>query len=254
MGLDPKQVHDVFLTHHHFDHNVDLPCFILSRWDQSIGDEPPLKVFGPEPTEAFVERLIGEDGAYTPDWQSRIEHPASHACHTARGGALPRPPPRVEAQDIGDGDTVSVGPWTVHAAQVHHVEPTLVSLAYRFELDCSEKKTADNADDTDEGAVVFAGDCGDCAALRELAKGADTLVVACTHFGSPPSNSALTDVITGTPEVVSIANEAGVKRVVLTHFSPNFRRPGEKERALAAVARGYSGKIHLGEELQAIEL
>ena len=93
MGIAPGRVGHVFFTHHHFDHNVDFPCFALTRWDQSKGTEPALEVYGPPPTEAFVERLLGEEGAFAADWRSRIEHPASHACHKMRGGKLPRPAP-----------------------------------------------------------------------------------------------------------------------------------------------------------------
>jgi len=116
----------------------------------------------------------------------------------------------------------------------------MVSLAYRF--------------DTDQGSIVFAGDCADCAGLREIAKGADTLVLACTHFGSPPISPAIADVITGTPEVASIAQEAGARRVVLTHMSPSFARPGVKERAVAEVARSYGGAILCPDELTTMGL
>ena len=44
MGITPGNIHHVFFTHHHFDHNVDFPCFALTRWDVSNGAEPPLQV------------------------------------------------------------------------------------------------------------------------------------------------------------------------------------------------------------------
>ena len=28
-GLYPTQVDNLFFTHHHFDHNIDYPCFLL---------------------------------------------------------------------------------------------------------------------------------------------------------------------------------------------------------------------------------
>ncbi|MBI2440858.1 MAG: MBL fold metallo-hydrolase [Lentisphaerae bacterium] len=90
MGLDPRQVRHMFFTHHHFDHNADFPCFALTRWDQSRGHEGPLMVYGPPPTKAFTEELLGKRGAFAIDWQSRREHPASLACHMARGG-VPAP-------------------------------------------------------------------------------------------------------------------------------------------------------------------
>ena len=240
MGIRPTKVGHVFLTHLHFDHNVDLPCFALTRWDLSRGDEPPLRVCGPPPTESFVHRLLGKDGAFFEDWHSRVKHPASHACHMQRGGIMPRPAPKIEARDVGPGKVAESPSWTATAARVHHVEPWLESLAYRF--------------DTDQGSVLFAGDCADCPELRRLAQGVDTLVVACTHFGRTEANAAIADVITGTPEVAEIARESGARRVILTHASPNFSTPGVKERAIAEVARRYDGAIVFPEELTTVEL
>src|SRR3989441_8673682 len=71
-GLWPTKVDHLFFTHHHFDHDVDYPCLLLCRWDQSIGSENPLQVFGPTLTERITERLIGEHGAFTHDWQARV--------------------------------------------------------------------------------------------------------------------------------------------------------------------------------------
>ncbi len=33
-GLYPTQVDNLFFTHHHFDHNIDYPCFLLCYWDE----------------------------------------------------------------------------------------------------------------------------------------------------------------------------------------------------------------------------
>lgn len=35
-GLNPRDFSTLLLSHHHFDHNVDTPCFILTRWDQNV--------------------------------------------------------------------------------------------------------------------------------------------------------------------------------------------------------------------------
>src|SRR5215210_7523033 len=53
-GLRPTQVDYLFFTHHHFDHDIDYPCFLLCRWDQSIGKEQQLRVFGPTLTEQLT--------------------------------------------------------------------------------------------------------------------------------------------------------------------------------------------------------
>ena len=66
-GLFPTQIDYLYFTHHHFDHDIDYPCFLLCRWDQSIGKENQLKVFGPTLTEKITEGIIGEDGLFSHD-------------------------------------------------------------------------------------------------------------------------------------------------------------------------------------------
>ena len=237
MGIRPGKVGHVFFTHHHFDHNADFPCFALTRWDLAGGTNPPLKVYGPPPTRVFVERLLGKEGAFFDDWNARIEHPVSQAIHKRRGGVLPRPAPVIEARDVGPGAIAESDAWTATAVRVHHVEPWLESLAFRF--------------DTDQGSVVFAGDCGDCGPLRELARGADTLVVACVRIGSAERYEGI---ITGTAEVAEIARASGATRVVLSHASPGFSKPNMTERAIADVARTYAGTVLFPDELTTVDL
>ena len=236
MGINVKKVNHVFLTHHHFDHNVDFPCFALVRWDLCNGTEPPLKVYGPPPTRSFVEQLLGEKGAFFPDWHSRVAAPVSIDIFKDRGGIPPRPAPAFEVRDLEPGKVEQTASWTVTAARVHHLEPTLVSLAYRF--------------DTDQGSIVFAGDCGDCPELRELAQEADTLVAPCVLVGNAKRYH---DVIMGTDEVRAIAKAAGVRRVVLTHNggvnSPQKRRP-----FLEAIGKVFPGEVLFPDELTTINL
>lgn len=239
MGIGAKKVNHVFLTHHHFDHNVDLPCFALVRWDLCKGSEPPLKVYGPPPTRSFIEQLFGEKGAFFPDWNSRVTHPVSVELYQNRGGVAPRPAPAFEVRDVGPGKVEETASWTATAARVHHVEPTLVSLAYRF--------------DTDQGSIVFAGDCGDCPELRKLAQGADTLVAPCVRVGSAKSPSYLDGIIMGTDEVREIAKAAGVRRVVLTH-NGSANSPEKKKPHIEAVGEVFSGEVLFPDELTTIDL
>ena len=240
MGFPTGQVAHLFLTHHHFDHNADFPCFALTRWDQSTSPEPPLRVYGPPPTAAFVDRLLGEKGAFVDDWKARVEHPVSQNLHKGRGGDLPRPAPAIEAKDVGPGPVAETDSWAATAARVHHVDPWLESLAFRF--------------DTDRGSILFAGDCGDCPELRAIAEGVQTLVLGCTHLGGSKMESTIAYVCTGTREAAEIAAETGARRVILTHVSPAFCKPGMKERAIAAVARGYTGEVLLPDELTSVDL
>jgi len=168
-----------------------------------------------------------------------VKHPVSIEIFQHPGGVPPRPAPAFEAQDVGPGKVDETVYWKVTAARMHHVEPTLVSLAYRF--------------DTDRGSIVFAGDCGDCPELRELAQGADTLVAPCVLVGSAKSPSYLNGIIMGTDEVREIAEAAGVRRVILTH-NGGANSPEKRKPFITAVGEVFPGKVLFPDELTAIDL
>ena len=121
----------MFFTHHHSDHDADYSCFLLTRFDQSIGKEKELNVYGPPPTQELTNKLIGEnDGAYWHDFVARTNHPLSLWAYQERGGKLPRPVPKVNSYNINPGKVTSGKDWEIRSARVEHVQPYLDSLAY----------------------------------------------------------------------------------------------------------------------------
>jgi ribonuclease BN (tRNA processing enzyme) len=239
-GLWPTQIKHLFFTHHHFDHNIDYPCFLLCRWDQSTGREPPLAVYGPPPTREITERLIGPQGAFVADWTARVEAPVSQKVHANRGGVLPRPKPVVDARDIEPGLVLEHHDWRVTAARMHHVEPWLRTLAYRI--------------DGPRGSVVFAADTGPCPALTELARGANVLVVNCWDHQRTMNGNGEAPGQTGTADAARMAREAGARMLVLTHTGPHLCRPGSRERGIADIGADFGGEIIFGEELMVLDL
>lgn len=239
-GLWPTQVDHLLLTHHHFDHNADYPCFLLCRWDQSNGRENPLRVFGPAPTREITERLIGPEGAFVADWTARVESPVSQKVHANRGGSLPRPRPAVEVQDVGPGPVVEHHGWRVTAARAHHVEPWLLTLSYRV--------------DSPGGSIVFAGDTGPCEAVSELCRGTDVLVVNCWDHQQTMQGNGEAPGQTGTADAARMACEAGARTLILTHTGPRLCRPGSRERAVADIGADFGGEIIFGEELMVLDL
>jgi len=239
-GLFPTQVDCLFFTHHHFDHNVDYPCFLLCRWDQSTGRENRLQVFGPPPTKEITERLIGPDGAFSCDWKARVGAPASQRTHANRGGSLPRPEPSLDVRDVGPGEVIARDRWRVTAARIHHVEPWLETLAYRV-------------DEEGGSSIVFAGDSRPCAPLSELAQGADVLVVSCWDHQETMEENGEVMGISGTLDVAKMARDFGIKKLVLTHTGPRLSTPGSKEKGIGDIARIYSGEIVFGEELMRLD-
>ena len=78
MGVSPTEIDHLFFTHLHSDHISDYPCFLMTRFDQSIGTEPDLQVYGPPPIKDVTERLWSEDrGVFWYDVVARTNHPMS---------------------------------------------------------------------------------------------------------------------------------------------------------------------------------
>ena len=239
-GLFPTQIDYLFFTHHHFDHNADYPCFLLCRWDQSIGRENQLQVFGPPPTVWMTDRLIGEDGAFSHDWKARIEFPTSKRVFENRGGTLPRPKPSVAVKDISSGEIFKKEGWQVIAAPAVHVQPYLESVAYRVE--------------TNDGTIVFAGDTEPCEAVSNLAYGTDVLVVNCWDHQDVMSENGEGPAQTGTLDSGNMAKESKAKKLVITHTGANICRAGSREKAVADIGHIFDGEIVFGEELMLLEL
>ena len=239
-GLWPTNVDHLFFTHHHFDHDIDYPCFLLCRWDQSIGRENRLQVFGPTLTETVTERILGEDGAFSHDWKARVNHPLSQRVYVNRGGTLPRKPPDVIAKDVGPGHVASGTDWQMTAAPAEHVQPYLDSLAYRL--------------DSSHGSIVFTGDTQPCDSVVELARGADLMLCMCWDDQEVMQENGEAEGQCGTTGAARMAQEAGVKRLAVVHIGPHLARHGPMEKGIGDMKAVYDGGLVFADELSTIDL
>jgi ribonuclease BN (tRNA processing enzyme) len=93
------------------------------------------------------------------------------------------------------------------------------------------------------GRFVFGADTGPCAALVELARGADLLLVEATLAELPPDAEEDRGHLTAR-EAGEHAARAGVGRLVLTHVSDEIDGAGQ----LRAAAEAFDGPIELAAE------
>ena len=232
-GISPLDVSHLFFTHHHSDHDADYACFLLSRFDMSIGKEPNLKVYGPPPTRTLTEKLIGEkEGAYWHDFVARTNHPLSLWAYQNRGGNLPRKIPKVHATDIEPGESINEPDWTIECSRVEHVQPYLDSLAYRV--------------NTDKGSIVFSGDTRPCQSLVELAEGCDVLVMECIRLEKEMADNATALSESSALAAGQIAKETGVKMLILTHQAHYLDE--SKKEVIEEVQKNYKGRIEWADE------
>jgi len=240
-GLWPTKIDHLFFTHHHFDHDVDLPCFLLCRWDQSIGEENDLRVFGPPPTQKMVSGLIAkDDGVFWHDINARINHPASKNHWANRGGTLPRPAPNVLSTDVEPGFTYEADRWRMTSALADHAQPYLDCLAWRL--------------DSDEGSVVFTGDTAPCDPVRELAKDADMMLCMCWDDQDRMDENGESLAQCGTTDAGRMAQAAGVKKLVLVHLGPHLSQPAALAKGDADIRAVYDGEIVFSDELMTVSL
>ena len=142
-GKNAVDVTHLFLSHLHYDHCADYVRLMLNRWDQAGGVIPDLKLYGPNGTQHFSDRLFDEDGAFHLDIRARTELEVSLGYYQARGGTLPRPRPQPEIRELAAHDVVETDNWRLTCTNVPHAQPVLTCFAYRI--------------DTDEGSMVYSG-------------------------------------------------------------------------------------------------
>ena len=122
--------------------------------------------------------------------------------------------------DPAGTEEVSLGELIIKSAPTNHTDG---SLAYRVEA---------------EGrALVYSGDTDESDSLVELAQGADLLVLECANPFKVPGH--LTP-----PEAGRLAAQAGVSRLVLSHFYP----PCDEVDVVALAGVEFSGEIIRAED------
>lgn len=269
----------VFLTHLHSDHDCDYFNLFLLGWPV-LQHLPPVPVHGPgpaggldslppdepdaaafpvvspaHPTPGLIDSTAYHFQAHAYDINARIRDsgrsdlrelvvPREITVPAALGARGPdRVSPAMEPIPVMENDDVRVS-----ATLVHH-PPVFPAFAYRF--------------DTADGSVVVSGDTTPSANLIALARGADILVHEVytdepagdrdgDHDDPPTRESArrrqhLVSSHTPLSEVGAVAAQAGVRRLVLTHFIPgDDALPDEHWEGGVT---GFDGEVVVGQDL-----
>jgi len=240
-GKLPTDVTHAFLSHMHYDHIMDYPRLVLQRWDMGAGKIPELKVYGPQPLARISEQMLGEDGAFGLDIESRVSHQCSQDVYESRGGVLPRLKPKPDIREVAAGDIIEGDAWRVSVGEAVHFQPILECLGYRLECD--------------EGVLTYSGDSGGVPdSMIDLARDCDVLIHMC-HIASGMEPTAFFRERNGSHmDIAEVAKRANAKTVVLTHMIAMLDRPGIMERLVNEMRTVYDGHIIIGRDLMEIPL
>ena len=182
--LEPARVDAIALSHLHPDHCLDLCSYYVAAVYSPTAPWPQPRLFGPGGTPERLAR------AY--EVQRKNGSPAEPGPGIADHFDFRAWQPRQQ-----------VGPFVVETVAVDHpVE------AYAMRI---------TEDVPNGGTLVYSGDTGPCAALVEIARGADLLLVEAASLERPDNPPGLH--LTGR-QAAQVGQQAGVGAVVLTHIPP----------------------------------
>ena len=232
-GLSLSQLRNIFITHHHSDHDIDLGPLLQLAWLSGL--TKPVDCWGPPP----MRRMIDDYFRYEA-YDIRIRQIDEH-----------RPPfrPLVRPHELnGGGLVMSNGRVRVTAAKVVH-PPVDLALAYRF--------------DAPDRSIVISGDTRPTESLIDLAPGADILVHEAMMadrvlelVGKLPNAQELVRSVlshhTSAEQAGEVAAAAGVKMLVLSHLVPAEDPAVPDAEWIAAARRHYAGPIVVGRDLMEI--
>jgi ribonuclease BN (tRNA processing enzyme) len=229
-GVPLTTLRHVFITHQHSDHNADYGNLIWLAWAAGLSSR--VDTWGPPPLENMT-KLFFEMNKY--DIDTRLSNE----------GRVPLAP-LVHVHELRDGGGVMFdNDVKVTAALVDHA-PVVPAFAYRF--------------DARDLSIVISGDTAPSQNLVKLAGGADILVHSVMYpraldrlVARVPNAAALKASIlahqTSAEDAGRVAEEAGVKTLVLSHFVPPDDPEVTDAMWLEAAKKHFRGPVIVGKDL-----
>ena len=130
--------------------------------------------------------------------------------------------------ELKDGDFVEKNNLKIQTA---HVEHTDNSLGYRFA--------------SDNKVITFSGDSGYCDNIIKLSQDSDLAILECSAPEEYQVQGHLTPTLAG-----KVAQEANVKRLILSHIYPGTDQYPLSERC----EKQFDGEVIIAQDLQVFEI
>jgi ribonuclease BN (tRNA processing enzyme) len=229
-GIPLPSLRHIFITHQHSDHTADYGNLIQLAWTAGLNSR--VDTWGPPPLARMTQLFFEMNAA---DIDVRV----------ANEGRTPLAP-LVRVHELReDGAVMSDENVSVTAALVEH-PPVVPAFAYRF--------------DARDRSIVISGDTAPSRNLEKLAAGADVLVHSVMYpsaverlVARVPNAAALKASIlahqTSAEDAGRVAQQAGVKTLVLSHFVPPDDPEITDTMWREAASRHFRGTVLVGRDL-----
>ena len=234
-GVPFNALRAVFITHHHPDHNVEYGPLLMIGWVS--GMRQSVRAYGPPPLTQMTEDYFRSVKATIDFWAEDFRIPALRT---------------IEVHEVqGPGPVMQDDEVKVTSVLVQH-PPVTPAFGYRF--------------DFPDRSIAFSGDTTALEAVAQMAKGADLLVHEAMDFpaievfvrqqiaagAGGTVEAAMAHMRadhTSAEDAGRIAQEAGVKTLVLSHIGP----PSVSDASWQSAAGKYfKGEIIVGHDLAVI--
>ena len=234
-GVPFNALRSIFITHHHPDHNIEYGPLLLIGWVS--GMRQSVRAYGPPPLMQMTKDYFRSAKATIDVWAEDFH-------------ITPLQPIEVH-EVVNAGQLMQDDNVKVTSVVVQH-PPVTPAFGYRF--------------DFPDRSIAFSGDTTALAAVAQMAKGADVLVHEAIDFpameafvrraiaaGAPGTVEAIMAHMradhTSPEDTGRIAQEAGVKTLVLSHIGPPFVSDASWQ---GAAAKYFNGEIVVGHDLTVI--
>ncbi len=236
-GIPFPALRSIFITHHHADHNIEYGPLLVIGWIN--GMHLDVRAFGPPPLKQMTEDFMRAYKTTIDFWVEDLKM---------------KPLVTVDVTEVSAAGPVTQDDNVKVSAIIVEHPPVKPALGYRF--------------DFKDRSIAFSGDTAPSDAVAKMAEGADVLVHEAMYV--PGLESYIRAEITkGRPikfedlmahmkadhtpveEAGRIAQEAGVKTLVLSHLIPAIDGISD-ETWRSPAAKYFKGKIIVAKELMVV--
>jgi ribonuclease BN (tRNA processing enzyme) len=241
--IDYKDIGAILFTHHHIDHTTDF-FDIYAKCMLSGSDE--LAVVGPPRTSSFVDFA---NDVYLDDILYRMSNTYKNPLRIDRSKLTDY----AKVTELKGNDEIIIDDLRITTAEMTH---TMYDLAYRFEVDGK--------------SIVVSGDTSYDEDLISLSKDADILVIDGTLYKPNTEKKAnertylepfyeyggnfKVDPHLTFEDMITIAEKANVKTLVITHYNNNSDSVDRIETSISKIKSRFDGEVIYATDMMEIKV